>query len=29
MSKKNETGKKLPSYRIFAVSKGEDEKTVW
>ncbi len=29
MTKKNETTKKLPSYRIFAVSKGEDGKSQW
>jgi hypothetical protein len=29
MSKKIETAKKLPAYRIFAVSKGEDNKSAW
>jgi uncharacterized protein (DUF736 family) len=29
MPKKNETAKKLPSYRIYAVSKGEDGKSQW
>ena len=29
MSKKTETAKKLPAYRIFAVSKGEADKSVW
>jgi hypothetical protein len=29
MSKKIEIAKKLPAYRIFAVLKGADEKSVW
>ena len=29
MSKKIQTAKKLPAYRIFAVSKGEDDKSAW
>jgi hypothetical protein len=29
MSKKSEPAKKLPSYRIFAVSKVEDGKSDW
>jgi hypothetical protein len=29
MTKKTESTKKLPAYRIFAVSKGEDRKSQW